>query len=171
MKFKSQLIQFFLLLLSYSSLLANTPEWQSQYKTGLNKLSPHTYVLPYDSEDMLSKGDYKSSSYYMSLNGKWKFKWTKNPDNRPVDFYKPEFSVKNWAEINVPGNWERQGYGTAIYVNENYEFVSPLFGMQKPTPPTVPYEHNEVGSYRRSFSIPADWNDRRVVVCVEGAIS
>ncbi|MGL5317856.1 MAG: glycoside hydrolase family 2 TIM barrel-domain containing protein, partial [Bacteroidales bacterium] len=46
-----------------------------------------------------------------------------------------------------------------------------LFGMQKPTPPTVPYEHNEVGSYRRSFSIPADWNDRRVVVCVEGAIS
>lgn len=167
-----KLFTFFALLVSCSyAAYANQPEWQSQYTLGLNKLSPHTYVLPYENEKMVINGDYKSSPYYQSLNGKWKFNWVKNPDNRPKDFYKPEFSVKNWAEINVPGNWERQGYGTAIYVNEEYEFVSPLFDMKKPAPPTVPYKHNEVGSYRRNFSVPADWDGRRVVVCVEGAIS
>lgn len=167
-----KLFTFFALLVGCScAAYANQPEWQSQYTLGLNKLSPHTYVLPYENEKMVINGDYKSSPYYLSLNGKWKFNWVKNPDNRPKDFYKPEFSVKNWAEINVPGNWERQGYGTAIYVNEEYEFVSPLFDMKKPTPPTVPYKHNEVGSYRRNFTIPADWDGRRVVICVEGAIS
>lgn len=170
-KLQNLLTLFALLLSCTYSAAENQPEWQSQYTMGLNKLSPHTYVLPYENESMIIKGDYKSSPYYQSLNGKWKFNWVKNPDNRPKDFYKPDFSVKNWAEINVPGNWERQGYGTAIYVNEEYEFVSPLFEMEKPAPPTVPYKHNEVGSYRRNFTIPANWDNRRVVICVEGAIS
>lgn len=160
-----------LFMLSCLPVLANGPEWQSQYAMGINKLEPHTYVLPYENENKVIDGDYSNSPFYQSLNGKWKFNWVKNPDNRPKDFYKPGFSVKNWAEINVPGNWERQGYGTAIYVNEEYEFVSPLFGMQKPAPPTVPYSHNEVGSYRRNFTIPANWDNRRVVLCLEGAIS
>ena len=45
----------------------------------------------------------------MSLNGKWKFHWVKNPDNRPKDFYQPSYYTGGWADINVPGNWERQG--------------------------------------------------------------
>ncbi|MGL4909316.1 MAG: glycoside hydrolase family 2 TIM barrel-domain containing protein [Bacteroidales bacterium] len=150
---------------------AEQAEWQSQHKMGLNKLAPHTYVLPYDSEAQLIEGNYKASSYYQSLNGKWKFNWVKNPDNRPKDFYKPTFSVKNWNEINVPGNWERQGYGTPIYVNENYEFVDSIFEMTKPSPPNVPYKYNEVGSYRRNFTIPNNWENRRVVLCLEGVNS
>lgn len=146
------------------------PEWQSQYAVGLNKLSPHTYVWPYANASDVEKGAYESSPYYQSLNGKWKFHWVKNPDTRPKDFYQPSYYTGGWAEINVPGNWERQGYGTAIYVNETYEFDDKMFNFKK-NPPLVPYQENEVGSYRRTFTVPAGWEDRRVVLCCEGVIS
>lgn len=63
------------------------PEWQSQYAVGLNKLAPHTYVWPYaNASDIEKPGGYEQSPFYMTLNGKWKFHWVKNPDNRPKDF-------------------------------------------------------------------------------------
>lgn len=150
---------------------AALPEWQSQYATGLNKLNPHAYVLPVDNEKDFRNASYESSEWYQSLNGTWKFKWVRNPDKRPKNFYKPNFHVANWANIEVPGNWERQGYGLPIYVNETYEFVDPMFGMTKPTPPLVPTEYNEVGSYRRSFTVPESWDGRRVVISFEGVSS
>lgn len=155
---------------SFSVAMMAQPEWQSQYAIGKNKLAPHAYVWPYETADALRNGNYEQSPYYMSLNGTWKFHWVKNPDLRPKDFYKPSFYTGGWADINVPGNWERQGYGTAIYVNETYEFDDPLFNFKK-NPPLVPYEENEVGSYRRTFTLPADWRDRRIVICCEGVIS
>ena len=148
----------------------NQPEWQSQYAIGQNKLAPHAYVWPFENEKALSERNHESSPWYQTLNGKWKFHWTKNPDNRPKDFYKPSFYTGGWADINVPGNWERQGYGTAIYVNETYEFDDPMFNFKK-NPPLVPYAENEVGSYRRTFTIPKTWDGRRVVLCCEGVIS
>lgn len=148
------------------------PEWQSQYAVGQNKLTPHAYVWPLAGTEEHAAGvaARDRSPYYMSLNGPWKFHWTKNPDLRPKDFYKPSFYTGGWAEIEVPGNWERQGYGTAIYVNETYEFDDPMFEFRK-NPPLVPYAHNEVGSYRRSFTVPASWAGRRVVLCCEGVNS
>lgn len=158
-------------ILAFSPLAAQEqPEWQSQYAIGLNKLQPHTYVWPYATVTDVEQGDYEQSPYYLSLNGKWKFHWVKNPDKRPKEFYKPSFYTGGWADILVPGNWERQGYGTAIYVNESYEFDDKMFKFKK-NPPLVPYEDNEVGSYRRTFKVPASWKDRRVVLCCEGVIS
>lgn len=145
-------------------------EWQSQYAFGLNKIKAHTYVWPYASEKEVTERNHESSPWYISLNGSWKFHWVKNPDNRPTDFYKPSFYTGGWADIQVPGNWERQGYGTAIYVNEEYEFDHPMFNFKK-NPPLVPHEANEVGSYRRTFTLPENWKNRRVVICCEGVIS
>ena len=174
---KNPMKQLFLMLLACSAVSSvaaqqqqQQPEWQSQYAIGLNKLNPHTYVWPYADASAVQQGKYEQSPYYQSLNGKWKFNWVKNPDNRPKDFYRPEFYTGGWADINVPGNWERQGYGTAIYVNETYEFDDKMFQFKK-NPPLVPYKENEVGSYRRTFTIPADWKERRVVLCCEGVIS
>lgn len=156
----------FLMLCSgaFAQATKTLPEWQSQHAIGLNKIEPHTYVWPYENRESVLERAHESSPFYQSLNGNWKFNWVMNPDNRPKDFYKPSYYVGNWADIKVPGNWERQGYGTAIYVNETYEFG-------KPTPPVVPHSENEVGSYRRSFKIPADWKGRRVVLCLEGVNS
>ncbi len=167
----SLLLTFLLQSFSMFTVAQNElPEWQSQYAIGMNKLAPHAYVWPYGSVAAAESGNYRQSPYYMSLNGKWKFNWVQNPDNRPVDFYKPSYFTDNWAEINVPGNWERQGYGTAIYVNESYEFDEPLFNFKK-NPPLVPHETNEVGSYKRTFTVPADWKGRRIVLCCEGVTS
>lgn len=106
----------------------------------------------------------------MSLNGKWKFKWTKNPALRPTQFHENQYDTSSWDDINVPGNWERQGYGTAVYTNTAYEFDSPWAHFEK-KPPLVPDSTNETGSYRRSFTIPANWQGRRVVLCLEGVTS
>lgn len=166
-------LYFLMVMLVPGIIFATTneqPEWQSQYAVGLNKLNPHTYVWPYANASDVQQGAYEDSPYYMSLNGLWKFHWVKNPDTRPKDFYQPSFYTGGWADINVPGNWERQGYGTAIYVNETYEFDDKMFNFKK-NPPLVPYEENEVGSYRRTFKIPAGWEGRRVVLCCEGVIS
>ena len=169
---KKTLLSLCLTCLLTTPAIAQTvqPEWQSQYAIGKNKLAPHTYIWPYANADAAGEGNYEQSPYYMSLNGKWKFHWVKNPDHRPKDFYKPSFYTGGWADIDVPGNWERQGYGTAIYVNETYEFDDPLFNFKK-NPPLVPYAENEVGSYRCTFTVPADWKDRRIVICCEGVIS
>ena len=111
---------FLILMVALTATFASAqkqsqPEWQSQYAVGLNKLAPHTYVWPYaDASDIEKPGGYEESPYYMSLNGKWKFHWVKNPDNRPKDFYQPSYYTGGWADINVPGNWERQGYGRRV---------------------------------------------------------
>lgn len=161
---KKILLSCFMLLSVLMAKAQEQPEWQSQYAIGKNKIAPHAYVWPYADANKVIEREHTTSPFYQSLNGPWKFHWVKNPATRPVDFYKPEYFVGNWADIQVPGNWERQGYGTAIYVNEDYEFG-------KGNPPFVPVEENEVGSYRRTFTIPADWKDRRVVLCFEGVIS
>ncbi|MDE5656754.1 MAG: beta-galactosidase, partial [Muribaculaceae bacterium] len=97
---------------------AQTAEWQDKNAFRQGQLDTHALVVPYanSGHDLyeIARQDYEKSPYYMSLNGKWDFKWTVGPDNRPKDFYKPEFSTAGWDKINVPGNWEMQGYGTPI---------------------------------------------------------
>ena len=129
---------------------------------------PHSYVLPYTDYAAVRDRNHYDSPYYLSLNGKWKFQWVRNPENRAKDFYKSDFYVGNWSDINVPGNWERQGYSYPIYVNETYEFDDKLLNFKK-NPPFVPSEENEVGSYRKTFVLPESWKGRRIVFCCEGA--
>lgn len=148
------------------------PEWQTINGFRDGQIDAHALVVPYKANDVkaVAEMDFAKSPYYLDLNGKWNFKWTKNPANRPAGFQAPDYDVSQWDMITVPGNWERQGYGTTVYVNTTYEFDSEWAGFKKDAP-LVPVETNEVGSYRRTFTIPADWQGRRVVLCVEGAIS
>lgn len=151
-------------------MMAGQPEWQDQNAVGLNRLHPHTYVIPYAKASDIQEGSHENSPYYLSLNGTWNFNWVRNPDARPKNFYHPGFYTGGWGKIEVPANWERQGYGLPIYVNETYEFDDKMFGFKK-NPPLVPHEANEVGSYRRTFTIPDGWDGRRVVLCFESVTS
>lgn len=151
---------------------ADAPEWQDKNAFRGGQIDIHTLVVPYADGNVkaIRNHQYASSPYYLDLNGRWKFHWVKSTAARPEGFQEPEYSVEAWDEITVPANWETQGYGTPIYVNERYEFDSPYFNFKK-NPPEVPTEENEVGSYRRDFTLPASWQGRRVVLCVEGAAS
>lgn len=148
------------------------PEWQDQNAFRGGQLDPHACVVPYGGDNIknIADMDFTHSPYYMDLNGKWKFHWSESPTVRPQEFHQPGYDVSAWDEITVPANWQTQGYGTLVYVNERYEFDSDYYHFKK-NPPFVPVDSNEVGSYRRTFTVPAGWEGRRVVLCAEGVSS
>lgn len=160
---KKQLILAFLCLATAASAQTNSSpmwnEWQDMQVNEVNRFPLHTDFFAYENEAAALKGDMKSSSNFLSLNGKWKFKFVENADQRPMDFYKPELDESSWGEINVPAMWELSGYGDPVYVNVGF----PWKGHFKNNPPFVPNEHNHVGSYRKVVNIPKDWDGKQVV--------
>ena len=127
--------------------------------TEINKLPARSSFFPYQVEKDLKNGDYSNAMNFMSLNGTWKFNWSENPDKRPEKFYEDQFSVESWNDIKVPSNWEVEGYGIPIYVNASYPFQK-----GKLSPPDIPDGDNPVGSYKRLFSLPDNWEDQEIYI-------
>ncbi|HEV2695212.1 MAG TPA: glycoside hydrolase family 2 TIM barrel-domain containing protein [Verrucomicrobiae bacterium] len=113
------------------------------------------------------------SSFSRSLNGMWKFNWVTEPSLRPVDFYKTEFDTSGWKEIPVPSCWQMEGYGTPYYRNNGYTFQKnwPHVLTTPPTNYTAYIERDPVGSYRREFEVPKDWDGRRIFLTFDGVDS
>lgn len=120
-------------------------EWHDTQVNDINRYPMHADV----------KNNYKR----ISLEGTWKFKWVKDADQRPTDFFRTDFDDSAWGTIAVPGNWELNGYGDPMYVNIGYGWRGHWDGQ----PPMVPTKENHVGSYRRTIAIPADWNGQQVI--------
>jgi len=153
-------------------------EWENEQIFGVNKEEGHVTYIPFPTVESLKADPYferpwemPSSSYYQSLNGNWKFHWVKQPSERPVDFYRPDYDVSSWKEIPVPSNWEMYGYGTPIYTNVNYPFKNypSLILPQKGY--TNEIEVNPVGSYRRDFSIADEWTGKEIFLHFDGVYS
>ena len=106
-----------------------------------------------------------TAPWYRSLNGPWKFHYSPRPADRPMDFYRVGYDDRAWPTIPVPSNWERQGFGVAIYTNIKY----PFHALSRPTPPELPAD-NPVGSYRHAFAVPAAWTGREIYLRF-GAVS
>lgn len=153
----------FLTILNTGGLAGNVNDWENPEMIGVNKQPSHCTLMPYASLDKAKMADRFNSSFYLSLNGKWKFNWVKSPAERPVDFYKKNYDLSQWAEIDVPGNWQLQGYDVAIYLNSLYPFEK--------NPPFIQHDYNPVGSFRRKFSVPADWEKRQVFIHFDGVES
>jgi beta-galactosidase len=119
--------------------------------------------MPYADIETALKADRKESQFFRSLNGNWKFNWVDKPADRPLDFYKPDYDVSTWKLIPVPSNWQMHGYGIPIYLNHRHPFP--------PNPPHIPHDYNPVGSYRRQFTKPDDWKDRRIFLHFDGVKS
>ncbi len=120
---------------------AQPRDWENPAVLGINKLPYHaTLQLP-------SKE--KACPEIVSLDGQWLFHWSRNPEERPADFYREDFDVSRWDKITVPGNWQMQGYGTPIYTNINYPFVKnrPSVTTEPPKDWTAYENRNPVGSY------------------------
>ena len=140
---------------------------------GINKEPYHATLMPYANlkEALIAKRH--ASSFSQSLNGDWKFNWVPTPEKRPVDFYKPDYDVSGWKEIAVPSNWEVKGYGTPFYRNLGYTIKKDFpHVMSEPEKWYTAYnERNPVGSYRREFTIPAEWEGRRNFITFDGVDS
>ena len=163
-------------------------EWQSPDKLALNKLQPRAHIFPFADAGAARRVLPEGSKYYLSLDGTWKFHWSANPDQRPKGFANPLFSVSSWDDIEVPGCWNVQGlgkhgemkYGVPIYVNQPVIFYHEVKAgdwrggvMREPKDKqwTTYAYRNEVGSYRRNFTVPVDWLDRQVVINFDGVDS
>ena len=128
-------------LLVLQTQAQTTHDWENPSVLSINKLPYHaTLQLP---------SKWKECKEIVSLDGQWLFHWSRNPEERPTDFYREDYDLSNWDKIAVPGNWQLQGYGTPIYININYPFV-----RNRPSVTTEPPKHwtaygnrNPVGSY------------------------
>jgi len=140
-------------------------DWENPEVIGINKEKAHaTLILPSE------KGNNQN---VVSLNGVWKFKWSPNPSERPVDFFKTDYQFADWDNILVPGNWEMQGFGTPIYTNITYPFrVDQPKVTSEPEKQFTSFDaRNPVGSYCTTFQVPAAWDDKLVFINFGGVQS
>ena len=163
-------------------------EWQSPDSVAVNKLQPHAWFFSFRNIEEARKVLPENSSYWKSLDGLWKFHWAPNPDERPKDFFRTDYDVSKWDDIKVPMNWNMAGlqrdgknkYGDPLYSNQRVIFqhswqpMNDWKGGVMRTPPTdwMTYRNrNEVGSYRRTFSVPADWKGQEIYLNFDGVDS
>ncbi len=162
-------------------------EWESPEELALNKEQPKAWFFTFSNDDDARKVLPENSEYYMSLDGTWDFNWVGNPWERPVDFFKPGYDVSAWDKVQVPMNWNVYGlqadgsqkYGTPVYTNQKVIFhhrvaVGDWKGgvMREPAKEWATYKNrNEVGSYRRTFTVPANWDGREVYINFDGVDS
>jgi beta-galactosidase len=145
-------------------------EIQNEQLLGINKQPYHATLMPYGSRDEALAARRSASTWARTLNGRWKFNWVPRPEQRPADFYKPDYDVSSWKEIPVPSNWEMEGYGTPFYRNHGYTFQMdwPRVLSEPPHSWTAYIERDPVGSYRRDFQVPEGWNGRRIFITFAG---
>lgn len=137
--------------------------WEDPAINQVNKLPPRAHFIPYATVEQARTEDKWQSSLIQSLNGMWKFNLAQNPSERPYWFFMDDFDTRNWKEIKVPANWEMEGYDYPIYVNVKYP--------HKRTPPKIQEHYNPVGSYKRTFTIPENWQGKDVVLHIGAASS
>lgn len=128
---------------------------------GINKEAPRTHAFPFLHESLAINNLPAQASNYLSLNGLWKFNCAYNPESRPKGFFGEDYDTSSWNSIQVPGNWEAQGFDKAIYLDEQFPFTTEW--------PSVPREYNPVGSYRRAFNLDNSWQNREIFLQLAGA--
>lgn len=143
------------------------PWWLDPEVNEVNTMAPRAAFFAYETEN-LAKADQKArSERYLSLEGKWKFNFSKDHDKVPRDFYSLKYDDSQWTDFPVPGILELNGYGDAIYSNNGYPWRTQF----RPEPPFVEERNNYTGSYRKMVTVPADWKGERIYLHVGSATS
>ncbi|NCP83754.1 MAG: DUF4981 domain-containing protein [Bacteroidetes bacterium] len=152
------------MIVNYSTINAqDLLEWDNPSVLQLNREEPHTTMMVYPNKEQAKQFDREKSDYFQLLNGDWKFHFSKNPAERPKDFYRSTFDVGTWDTIRVPSNWEAEGYGIPIYTNIRYPFEI--------KDRRAPKENNPVGSYRTTFEIKDTFDGKQIFLGFDGVSS
>lgn len=138
-------------------------DWENPEMTRQNEEVAHATLYSFPDEGSALTGVKTQSPNIMLLDGTWKFNLVKSPDQRPYWFFKDDYDTRDWDDISVPSNWETKGYDVPIYVNTG-------FGFRK-DPPNIPDDYNPVGSYKRTFRLPAGWKNNKEVFIHFGAVA
>lgn len=157
-------IKYTLLCISLflTTFLFSQNPWEDPQINSINTESARASFTSYRNLSLAQSGT--ESDLVKRLNGTWEFKYVKNPDLVPTNFFESKDKLKGWDKISVPGNWQLQGdYDPPVFTNIKYPF--------EPNPPFVPKDYNPIGLYKRTFSIPADWKNNEVFLHFGGVQS
>lgn len=160
-------------------VLPEGADWENAKIYERNKERAHATYMPYPSTKAMKADGQRydkpwldpTGANYLSLNGTWKLRWSEGP--KPVllgkdDFWGDNVSTEGsaWNDITVPSCLEMNGYGLPMYVNVDYPFED-----QQPYVRMKAGLKNSVGSYRRDFTLPAGWENKRVFLHFDGIYS
>ncbi|WP_345947971.1 glycoside hydrolase family 2 TIM barrel-domain containing protein [Mucilaginibacter sp. PAMB04274] len=150
-----KLLLIFTFITSVVSAQDARNDWENPSLLDWNKEKAHAAFMLYDNAANAKTDDYKLSPYFRSLNGDWKFSYVNKYAQRQKDFYRTDLDDSKWGTIAVPSNWELKGFGIPIYTNITYPHLRqpPLIG-----------DNNPVGTYRKRFSVPANWQGKEVLL-------
>lgn len=151
-----------------------------QTKLGDHKEDAHATFIPY-----ATTADMKADPFYstpwlrpekamtINLNGQWKFKYVAGSSYAPgsSEFYAADYDDSSWDEIKVPLSWEMAGYGEPVYTNVGYPFYNNAPNANHGREYNGVTDNNATGFYRRTFTLPESWNDKRVFIHFDGVYS
>lgn len=167
-------------------------EWESEQELGLNKLPPRAWFGHFPDTESAKGILMQTSPWHRFLDSEtdWRFKWTKCPKNRPVDFYRTDFDVSDWDVVKVPCSWQAVGirqslerFGMPLFLNQPYIWAGSLkvpapeglwpkvTGAKVPEDWYLGPEDNPVGSYRRDFEVPSEWDGKDIYLQFDGVES
>ena len=143
---------------------ATPPDWENHHVLQINRAPARAAFLPFGR---------RAGDRTLSLDGAWRFRWTKTPAERIPDFYRPDFDDSAWCDFPVPANWEANGFGTPIYASAGYVFrIDPPRVTGEPKKGYTTFdERNPVGQYRRTFTLPDAWPAGQTFLRFEGVMS
>lgn len=167
-------------MLVVASVFAAQPtgkEWEDETALHYGKEAPTAAFASFASveEAKAIRPEFCSRWICLDSETEWRFNWCRKPEERPVDFYKPDYDVSGWDVVKVPCSWQAMGinarqkpYDRPYYTNAHWPFV-PKFpansncwprvrGHKLPEGYTLGEDENPVGSYRRDFIVPAEWD-------------
>lgn len=162
-----------LLTMAAASIMAcyaqksHTPYWLDPAANRIGTEVPRSDFFAYESANLAATGNKQTSARYLSLEGKWKFKFAKNHNDAPAKFYEKNFDDSNWEDFPVPGLFELNGHGDPTYKNVGYAWATQF----EPNPPYVEEKNNYTGSYRKEIVISGNWKNEKIYLHVGSATS
>ena len=176
---RHRFVLFLTLAMAAQAVAQTGKEWDDPHITSVNREVAHTVSIPLAAETDVAAADMARSPWYQSLDGKWKFLWVKQPSLAKDDYCAKEYNDAAWTDIDVPSSWQVWGvqhgksWDKPLYCNVAYPFSfdESTYSVMADRPGWFTYNSsmpNPVGTYRRTFTIPADWSGRDVYVRFNG---
>ena len=157
-----------------ATALFAAPPWEDPEVNAINRLPARSILVPCRTVDTALAiaaldAERATSPYVLSLNGEWNFEFRKSPSD----------PAPKKDRIQVPSCWqvvgaaEDRGYDPPLYTNIKYPHAKtpPVATTEPPKDFTSHAFREPIGTYSRTFTTPAEWAGRRVVVHFGGVSS
>lgn len=139
----------------------------------VNQLDAHSDHCYYKTYEDIGKNE---NCLTQSLNGQWKFAFSRNVASRPANFYEEGYDTGSFDMIAVPGHIELAGYDQIRYINTMYpwegrEYRRGAYSTESAGAGEGTFseaEYNPVGSYIKTFDLNESMYGKRIRICFEG---